>query len=99
MDKLGLEHVDVVESYRNLASICEALCDFEQAKEYKQRALEMQLEKLGPEHVNVAGSYHNFASIYHALGDLEQAKEYQQCASMLLEKLLWMRRSMIWKIM
>ena len=68
-------------------------------KEYQQRALEMQLEKLGPEHVNVAGSYHNFASIYYALGDLEQAKEFQQCAAVLLEKLFWMRRSMIWKIM
>ena len=99
MDKLGLEHVDVVESYHNLASIYEALWDLEQAKEYKQRALEMQLEKLSPEHVNAAGSYHNFASIYHALGDLEKAKECQQCAAMLLEKLLWMRRSMIWKIM
>ena len=44
MDKLGLEHVNVVESYHNLASIYEALCDLEQAKQYKQR------EKLGPEH-------------------------------------------------
>ena len=88
MDKLGPEHVNVIGSYHNLASIYQALCDLEQAKEYKQRALEMQLEKLGPEHVNVATSYHHFASIYHALDDLEQAKEYQQCAAMLLETLL-----------
>ena len=102
MDKLGPEHVNVAASYHILASTYQALCDLEQAsisKEYKQRALEMQLENLGPELVNVAGSYHNFASIFHTLGDLELGKEYQQCAAMLLEKLLWMRRSMIWKIM
>ena len=67
MDNLGPEHVNVAASYHNLASLNQALCDLEQAKEYKQRALAMQLEKLGPEHVNVAGSYHNFASIYYAL--------------------------------
>ena len=39
MDKLGPEHVNVVGSYHNLASIYQALCDLEQAKEYKQRAL------------------------------------------------------------
>ena len=87
MDNLSPEHVNVAASYHNSASLYQALCDLEQAKEYKQRALAMQLEKLGPEHVNVAGSYHNFASIYYALGDLEQAKECQQCAAMLLEKL------------
>ena len=99
MDKLGPEHVNVATSFNNFALIYQDLGDFEQAKEYQQRALEIQLDKLGPEHVDVAKSYHNFASIYHALGDLEQGNEYQQCAAMLLEKLLWMRRGMIWKIM
>ena len=65
----------------NLASIYQALCDFEQAKEYQQCDLEIQLDKLGPEHVNVATCYHNLASlIYKALGDFEQAKEYRQRA-------------------
>ena len=55
-------------SYRNLASIYQYLGDFEQAKEYQQRALEIQLDKLGPEHVNIATSFNNFALIYEALG-------------------------------
>ena len=54
--------------------------EFEQAKKYQQRALEIQLDKLGPEHVYVARSYKNLASIYRDLGDFEQAKEYQQRA-------------------
>ena len=64
----------------NLASIYQALCDFEQAKEYQQCDLEIQLDKLGPEHVNVATSYFNLASIYRDLGDFEQAKAHQQRA-------------------
>ena len=54
--------------------------DYEQAKEYQQRALAIRLEKLGPEHVDVAMSYNNLALIYKGLGELEQAKEYQQRA-------------------
>ncbi|CAH3046456.1 unnamed protein product, partial [Porites evermanni] len=80
LDKLGPEHVYVAMSYHNLASIYNALGDFDQAKEYQQRALEIQLDKLGPEHVQVATSFTNFVSIYRSLGDLEQAKEYQQRA-------------------
>ena len=79
-DKLGPEHVNVATSYNNLASIYKDLRDFEQAKEYHQRALDIELDKLGPEHVNVARSYHNLAFIYKHLGDFEQAKEYQQRA-------------------
>ena len=64
---LGPEHVNVATSYKNLASIYLHLGDFEQAKEYQQRALEIRMDKLGPEHVNVAISYYNFALIYKAL--------------------------------
>ena len=56
------------------------LGDFEQAKEYQQRALHIDLDKLGAEHVNVARSYSNLALIYQDLGDLEEAREYQQLA-------------------
>ncbi|XP_073228061.1 uncharacterized protein [Porites lutea] len=92
---LALIHEDLA-SYGNLASIHKALCDLEQAKEYQQRGLAIDLKelakeyqqrglaiflkKLGAEHVSVATSYSNLASIYHELGDLEQAKEYQQRA-------------------
>ena len=80
MDKLGPEHVNVATSYNNLASIYHDLGDFEQAKRYQQRALDIKLDKLGPEHVDVATSYNDLALIYHDLGDFEQAKEYLQRA-------------------
>ena len=60
--------------------IYQKLGDFEQAKEYQQRALDIDLDKLGPKHVYVARSYNNLALIYQDLGDFEQAKEYQQLA-------------------
>ena len=80
MDKLGREHVNVATSYSNLALIYHDLGDFEQAKDYQQRALDIQVDKLGREHVNVATSCYNLASIYQDLGDFEQAKEYQERA-------------------
>ena len=51
-------------SYYNFASIYKGLGDVEQAEEYPQRALEIQVDKLGPEHVNVTTNYFNLASIY-----------------------------------
>ena len=68
------------QSYSNLALIYRDLGDFEQAKEYQQRALDMQLDKLGPVHVKVARSYNNLALMYKDLGDFEQTKEYKQRA-------------------
>ena len=82
LDKLGPEHVDVAGSYGNLALIYQKLGDFEQAKEYQQRALDMQLDKLGPVHIKVSRSYNNLALMYKDLGDFEQTKEYKQRALM-----------------
>ena len=44
LDKLGPEHVDVATSYNNLALIYKDLGDFEQAKEYRQRALAIDVK-------------------------------------------------------
>ena len=57
-------------SARNMLKLQQAtvtyqdLGHFEQANEYQQRALDIELDKLGPEHVDVACSYNNLASIY-----------------------------------
>ena len=45
MDKLGPEHVNVARNYNNLALINQDLGDFEQAKEYQQRALAIRADK------------------------------------------------------
>lgn len=50
------------------------------AKEYQQRALDIQTKKLGRQHIDVAKSYSNFALIYIDSGDLNRAKECQELA-------------------
>ena len=73
-------HVNVARSYDNLALVYQKLGDFEQAREYQKRALDIKLDKLGPVHVNVARSYDNLALIYEDLGDFEETKKYKQRA-------------------
>ena len=51
LEKLGAKHVDVATTYNNLGVIHQDLGDFEQAKEYHERALAIRLEKLGAKHV------------------------------------------------
>ena len=42
LDTLGPDHVNVATSYHNFALIYQDFGDFEQGKEYQQRALEIQ---------------------------------------------------------
>ena len=46
--------VDVARTYHNMGTLHHDLGDHQQAKEYYERALSIQLNKLGPEHVAVA---------------------------------------------
>ena len=43
---LGVNHVDVAASYTALSSIYKDLWDLEEAKDYQQKALEIEIEKL-----------------------------------------------------
>jgi len=54
LQKLGPHHVNVADSYNNLAAVVSDLGDLRQAKEYHERALAIRLQKLGPHHDNVA---------------------------------------------
>ena len=56
------------------------LGDFEQGKEFYERALIIRLKKLDPGHLDVAISYNNLVNVHSDLGDLEQAKEYYERA-------------------
>ena len=62
--------------YHNIGNVHWRLSDYQQAKEYYERALFIRLNKLGPDHVNVARTYHNMATLHHDLGDNQQAKKY-----------------------
>ena len=60
----------------------------QQAKEYYERALSIQLKKLGPDHVDVACTYHNMGNLHRNLGDNQQAKKYfERALSIQLHKL------------
>ena len=76
----GATPVDVAKAYYDLAMIHGILGDHDQAKEYQQIALVINVSGLGNTHVSVAMSYFQLASIYKDSGYLAQAKQYQQRA-------------------
>ena len=82
------DHSDVTYIYHWLGVIHKAIGDHDQAKEYYERALSVQLNKLGPHHVDVAKTYHNMGNLHHHLSDHQQAKQYYERAlSIRLNKL------------
>ena len=56
------------------------MAKLEQAKDYHQRALEIEIKALGPTHVDVGASYDNLGLVYEKTGELEQAKDYHHRA-------------------
>ena len=82
------DHLKEAGIIHNMASTYEDMGDHQQAKEYYERALCIQLNKLGPDHVDVARTYHNMGNLHRHLGDNQQAKEYYERAlSIQLNKL------------
>ena len=52
----------------------------QQAKEYYERTLSIQLKKLGEEHTDVARTLHSIGNLHKAMGNYQLAKEYYECA-------------------
>ena len=50
----------------------------QQAKEYYERTLSIQLKKLGEEHTDVASTLHNLGNLHSAMDNHQQAKEYYE---------------------
>ena len=63
--------VDVARTYHNMGTLHHDLGDHQQAKEYYERALSIQLKKLGADHVDVARTYYNMGNLHHDLGDYQ----------------------------
>ncbi|XP_068750797.1 uncharacterized protein [Montipora capricornis] len=79
---------DSARVYDGLAIASHYMGEFQEEKEYYDRALAIQIEKLGSQHIDVATSYDNIATVLHDQGDLEQAKEYHDRAlAIRIEKL------------
>ena len=70
----------VARLYHNMGLLHRRLCDYQQAKEYYERALSIRLNKLGPDHADVAHTYHIMGTLHRHLGDYRQAKEYYERA-------------------
>ena len=84
--RIGPGHVACI--YSKIGILHRQLSDYQQAKEYYERALSLQLNKLGPDHVDVARTYRNMGTLHHDLGDNQQAKKYYERAlSIKLKKL------------
>ena len=82
------DHLEEAEIIHNMASTYSDMGEHQQAKEYYERALSIQLNKLGPDHIDLADTYHNMGTLHHCLSDHQQAKEYYERAlSIILNKL------------
>ena len=64
------------------------LGEFDQAEDYYQKALEIEVKQLGPNHVDVATSYNNIGQVYSKKGDFDKAMDYYQRALEIKEKQL-----------
>ena len=87
--RTGPDHAErVAHIYRNLGTLHCHLGNNQQAKEYYERALSLQVNELGPDHVEVAWTYHNMGTLHRNQVDYQQAKEYyERSLSILLNKL------------
>ena len=87
--RTGPDHVErFVRIYHFMGLVHWHLGDYQQAKEYYERTLSIQLNMLGPDHVDVAVTYYNMGILHRDLGDHHQAKEYYERAlSIQLNKL------------
>ena len=67
-------------SYHNLGNVHSDLGDFQEAKQYHEKALAINTEQLGSNHVDVAMSYSNLGSVHILLGNIRHAKQYCEMA-------------------
>ena len=87
--RTGPDHVErFVRIYHIMGLVHWRLGDYQQAKEYYERTLSIQLNMLGPDHVDVARTYNSMGILHSDLGDHHRAKEYYERAlSIRLNKL------------
>ena len=79
-NKTVFDQLEEAKINHNIACTYNNMGDNQQAKEYYERALSIQLNKLGPDHVDVARTYKNMGTLHKDLGDHQQAKEYYERA-------------------
>ena len=77
---MGPDHTDVATTCSKLGYIHMQLGNLERAKDYYNRAREINLKKRGNDSIKTANTFAHLGVIHLRLGDLEQAREYQDSA-------------------
>ena len=83
----GEEHAAVATSYDNLGTVYRDLGQYNEAKEYYEKALVIKKKIYGEEHASVAASYNNLGNVYRDLGQYNEAKEYHKKALVIKKKI------------
>ena len=86
MKNLGPEHDLVALSYHGLGGVFLACGEFQKAKDYHGRALNIFLKNFGPENDLVAFSYSTLGTVCSSVGDLVRAKDNFERARNILAK-------------
>ena len=83
----AIYHWKVVESYNSLGNVYVKLGQYNEAKEYHEKALIIKKKIFGEERADVAGSYNNLGNDYQHLGQYNEAKEYPEKALIINRKI------------
>ncbi|ETO04363.1 hypothetical protein RFI_33033 [Reticulomyxa filosa] len=88
LDKLGPDHIDVANSYNNLASVYCCKKEYDKAMEFGKKALDLRLKKLDSNHPHVGDTYGILGYINYKKGNKMEAKKfYENALSIYTQKL------------
>merc|ERR1712167_484341 len=71
----GKDHTDVAMSYNNIAVVYKSQNKYDEALEYYNISLDININKLGKDHTNVANSYYNIGDLYKNQSKYKEALE------------------------
>ncbi|XP_046849332.1 uncharacterized protein LOC124442868 [Xenia sp. Carnegie-2017] len=73
---LGVDHIDVSYSYNKLGVLLWKNGEYENAKDFLERAMGIQGKTFGPNHVDIAQTYNNLGLVCNDMGEYEKAKDF-----------------------
>ncbi|CAD5110878.1 DgyrCDS243 [Dimorphilus gyrociliatus] len=84
----GHNHLDVAQSYHNLAALYTEMQKFEEAMKFYETALQIRRDLLDKKHPQIISSLMNLASLRKKVGEIEEAiRLFQQAADLREENL------------
>ena len=80
-------HYKVTTSYVNLGNVYQKLGQYNEAKEFLEKALIIKKKIFGEDHADVARSYNDLGNVYRQLGQYNEAKEFLEKALIIKKKI------------